>query len=357
MKMKDVMTVDPRMEVIKIGNYDYITTNKLYRDIGSSYVNLANFHKNLAKAETWSSLCDRYHILFVGWNKERTTKDFYDNHVTVYPASQFGTNSKLESVLKSNGYNDVIFITSVAQKAFEHHIKETAPQAVKSATENAMLAGSGIQLDLLMSNPFWRSTLQAASEAAAAQKEAQEAKQIASLVKEQVDLRLNEYGIELEGIKSLVDKRPDRSEVGITAKATAMKVLDGNRDFDEETIKISDISKHVPQFKGIAWSKISPILDHYGHKKAYATGNDAMFTDNANYYNIQRWVREGLEEVGEMFWSSCNFNRYIASKGGREAEFSHVCFGYTAKDNVRAVRIKPSVNKFAQAKINSYGGV
>ena len=43
----------------------------------------------------------------------------------------------LVSRIKSNSYNTAMLIDAVAQKAFEHHFKNSAPQPVSSARENA----------------------------------------------------------------------------------------------------------------------------------------------------------------------------------------------------------------------------
>lgn len=119
------------MKKVTIDNREYITSKDLHETLKPT-ISVSNTNKAIRSMETYDALIKRGHIVEIS---SKTGK------------------SNLDSLLIQNSYNPVMLIDRVAQKAIEHHFKETANHAVSSARENAILGTFGIRLDLLSQDP------------------------------------------------------------------------------------------------------------------------------------------------------------------------------------------------------------
>ena len=134
-------------EIVIYNGKRFITSHKLHEEVKPTK-SLSSTNRSIRDAETYQELLENGHIVEVDMQTANNT-----------------TESVLASVIKSNGYNPIMLIDPVAQKALEHHFKETAPQAVQSSKENAALGLFGINISVFANNPSLIASLQALSKA------------------------------------------------------------------------------------------------------------------------------------------------------------------------------------------------
>ncbi len=149
---------DALYNFIKLDGKTYITSHLLHRDVKpTSELKITN--RSIRNMETYEELLQQSNIIEVDYNYAKSLRG-----------------AELAPVIKSNGYNPIMLIDPVAQKAIDHHFKETAAQAVQSSKENALLSLSGIDFKLLAGDSQLMMSLRSISESKKAQLEAKEAK-------------------------------------------------------------------------------------------------------------------------------------------------------------------------------------
>jgi flagellar biosynthesis regulator FlbT len=117
------------------------TTSRQWHEQVQPTAELRLTNRSIRSMETYQKLVDEGHIVEVSNN---TTDPF------------------LGSLIKANSYNPIMLIDPVAQKAIEHHFKQTAQNALMSSKESAALGLAGIRMDLIAEDPqmmMWLQTI------------------------------------------------------------------------------------------------------------------------------------------------------------------------------------------------------
>ncbi len=127
---------------------EYITSKEWHEQVKPTS-GVSETNRAIRNMETYQELVNKNHIVEV-------TKDTADKE----------GDAELASLVVSNSYRPVMLIDAVAQKAIEHHFKQTASNALQSSKESAFLGLAGIRLDLIAKDPQIMMTLQLMSKQA-----------------------------------------------------------------------------------------------------------------------------------------------------------------------------------------------
>ena len=202
-------------EVIEFKGRMFITTHKLFEDLGSPFHQVGGLNRAIRGMETYETLKIEFHIV------ELSSDDHWGK-------------AEHALLIKANSYKPVVLIDSVAQKAIEHHLKATALQAVDSAKENAFLASQDINIKFLDKGDIM---------ALKAITKANEARHIAEENRE----RINDLE---DSIDSRVTKSLRSQDINV---------------WPEGCIKLDKLT--TKYFKRMADEKVSRFLLHKGHPR------------------------------------------------------------------------------------------
>jgi hypothetical protein len=128
----------------------------------------------------------------------------------------------------SNGYNPVMLIDAVAQKAIEHHFQQTASNAIQSSKESAALGLAGIRFDLIAQDTQVMLLLQTLSKQKELENKQKELEQLVpKLIDEAAQKMAGQAGYyTVLAYASLTSHRLDSSKAGKLGKAASQLCRD-----------------------------------------------------------------------------------------------------------------------------------
>jgi len=154
----------PLYDVIDYQGKKYITSHRLHEDIKPTS-DLKSTNRAIRTAETYKTLFENGNILELSYEDVKALGD--------------RSSTDLVLLFSSNGYKPVVLIDPVAQKALTHHFEETAQQAVGDSKLAAAFALFEVDPDEILDDRTLMYSLRAFSKAKKAEKEAQQAKELA----------------------------------------------------------------------------------------------------------------------------------------------------------------------------------